>query len=296
MEKQNLSIQIRFPYCPGHCVFCEEKTYGENITAATRYRRALEKEIAAASEELNDYTITSVRLGGGALGTLGYGSLENFIDILQHSIPSGPETVWIAELLPSEISDMNLAILKQHRVRHISLGIMGMTKEELRALHRPYSINLVEHSLQLLPQTEMKVSAALVIGIPGQTPEQLSAHTERLARAGFQEVRLLRFHDKTISPARQREYAEETDWRGFIGAAERTLSAAGYERRGSSLVFALPGPDFFPEDSLPDTGAVMGFGVGAVTRLDGLSYRNTERMEIYLDHSDSFEDIAIVDR
>lgn len=294
MDKQELYVNVRFPFCPGHCVFCDDRTYGENITDATRYRTALEKEINAAADELAEYDIKSVHVGGGALGILGYGSLENFLDKLQRKIPAR-SSKWTVEMLPSEISLMNLTLLKVRGINKIALGIMGMSKDELRALHRPYSINLVEHAVEQLKQTtEFAVSAELVIGIPGQSVEQLAENITKLADAGFGEIRLTRYHDKTKTPAAQREYAEETDWQAYIKAADDVLCKSGYERAGKSLVFAKPGCGF--DEYRAGTDAfVMGFGVGAVTRLDGFSYHNTARIADYFAHSDSFEEIAILD-
>lgn len=294
MDRQQLYINIRFPFCPGHCVFCDDRTYGENITDATRYRTALEKEINAAQDELQEYDIKSVHLGGGALGVLDYGSLENFIDKLQRKIPAD-SSKWTVELFPSEVSDMNLSLLRIRGINKIALGVMGMTKEELRTLHRPYSINLVEHALELLKASpDFKVSAELVIGLPNGTAETLTENLEKLCEAGFDEIRLTRYHDKTKSPKEQREYAEETDWRGLTSAAQAVLENNGYAREGKSLVFARPGCAF-EEYRAGEDAFTMGFGVGATTRLDGFSYHNTPRISDYFAHSDSFEQIAILD-
>jgi len=294
MEKQDLYIYVRFPFCPGNCVFCDDRTYGENITDATRYRTALEKEIKSAAGELTEYNIKSVHVGGGALGTLGYGSMDNFLDKLQRIIPA-ENSKWTVELLPSEINEMNLQILRQRGISKIALGIMGTTKEELKALHRPYTVNLVEHALEALKNApDMQVSAELVFGIPGQTTEMLSSNVKMLAEGGFNEIRLTRFHDKTKSPREQREYAEETDWHSYIAAAETQLTQLGYARDGKKLVFTRKG-EGFEEYHTDETACVMGFGVGAVTRLDGLSYHNTPRLKDYFEHSDNFEQIAILE-
>ena len=122
--------------------------------------------------------------------------------------------------------------------------------------------------------------------------EQLSSTLETLAGLKPGQISLRRFHNKRLSPVAQREYAEETDWGELICAAERTLSGSGYERAKKSLHFARPGCLRYENSPEADAVGVMGFGIGAVTRLEGLHYRNTADFALYLEHSDDPEVIA----
>lgn len=293
-KKEALIINIKVPFCAGNCIFCDERSYGENIGTATRYRVALEKEIASAAEDLEDFRLEAVHICGGKLSVLGYGSLENFIDIIKAKLPCSENTPWIIDLLPDEMNDMIFAIMKLRGIEHIRCGFMGMTKQELRALHRPYSMNLVENALERIKaEKQLHFSAELVIGIPEQSPDELREHLKTLLEAEPDEIRLRRFHDRTKDSRQQRSYAELTDWHSFIRAADELLIPAGMERVGAELVYARPGKAF------PDTGceasAVMGFGLGAETSIDGLHYRNTDDMKLYFEYSDCPEKIAIIE-
>lgn len=296
MEKEALKINIRLPYCAGNCVFCDERTYGDNIAAATRYRVALEKEITSAAEELNDYDIKSVHLRGGALLVLGYGSLENFIDILQSKMPAAGNAEWSVDLMPGEVDDMTVSILKMRGISHVHCGIMGMTKEELRTLHRPYSINLVESSLKVLKKhPELNVSAELVIGIPGQTVEGFEAGLRTLLEIHPAQVRLTRFHDRTKDAKEQLRYAERTDWAAFIRAAEKLTTEAGMTGAGEELIFSMPGKTFSEDLPEAEDWSIMGFGAGESTCIGGLRYHNTEELGKYLEFSNIPEKIAVLE-
>ncbi len=294
MSKEPLLVNLHIPFCPGHCVCCEEKIVGQNVGYLPRYLLALEKEIASAAEELEDYSLRSVHLHPDCLSLLGVGVLDNLLNRLETLLPADADTEWVVEAMPGELSPEMLFVLqKRHRVGRIVLELMGSTRAELSALHRPYTENVAQAALRQLAEHPVQgLDISYAIGLPGQSPEMLAERLKALLPLGAGQISLRRYHDRRLAPAAQREYAEETDWAAYIEASVGTLGIGGYARTGRTLHFAREGMlrrECFPEAA---NWAVMGFGLGVVTSLDGLRYRNTPDYSLYLEHADDPSVIA----
>lgn len=294
MPKEPLLVNLHIPFCPGRCVCCEEAIVGQNAGYLPRYLLALEKEIAAAAEDMADYRLRSVHLRPDCLSLLDAGVLDNLLGKLEALLPADTETEWVVEAMPGDLSPELLFVLqKRHHVGRIVLELLGSTRAELSALHRPYTENVAQAALRQLAEQPVKgLDIAYFIGVPGQTPEALAERLTALLPLEPGQISLKRFHDKRLSPAAQREYAEETDWAAFIMAARDALGAGGYERAGRSLHFTRQGGLRFENSPEAAGCAVMGFGPGAVTSLEGLRYRNTLDYGLYLEHSDDPSVIA----
>jgi coproporphyrinogen III oxidase-like Fe-S oxidoreductase len=296
MEKETLKLNIHIPFCTGHCVYCERKNFGQNIGYLQRYRRALEIEVESATEELQNYDIASVHICSDSLSLFGVGAMDDFLRKLQEAIPSSAQTEWVVELMPSEIAPEYLHILqKRRKIDRISLELMACTKEELAALRRPYTKNIVEHALKTLQEQPLPgLGIRLAIGIPDQTTDSLKETLDQVLLAVPDQISFLRYHNNRTSAAEQRSYAEETDWQSYIRFAEGYLAQHGFEREGKSLCFARPDRIFRENQTEAAAWNTMGFGIGAVTQLDGLCYRNTNDFALYMEHSDDPQEIAVI--
>lgn len=294
MSKEPLLVNLHIPFCTGRCVYCDEPIVGQNVGYLPRYLLALEKEIASAAEDLREYTIRSVHLHPDALSLFGPGVLDNLLSKLEALLPTGAETEWVLEAMPGDLSPELLFVLqKRHPIDRLVLELMGSSREELSQLHRPYTENVAAACQRRLEEAPIKgLDVSYGLGVPGQTPEQLAGQMEALLRLQPTQISLKRYHNKTLPPRAQREYAEDCDWTGLLSAASEVLSPAGYRRAGRSLHFAREG--LFRQECRPEAvhWAVMGFGPGAVTSLDGLRYRNTLDYSLYLEHSDDPSVIA----
>lgn len=292
-----LSIHIHIPFCRGNCVHCDAVRCGQNIGYLHRYRRALEREIEAAAEEMAQYRITSVHIHGDAFRLLGPGALDDMLRRFRELIPAQPDTEWIADVMPDELDKEMLHVMcTRAGLDRIQLQLMSDHAGELRAIHSPCTANMAEHVLERLAAHPMPgLDIQLVLGTPGQTEASLRQTLDHVLAAHPQQISAVRYHNNRLTPAQQREYAEETDWHALIGVLVSTLGAAGYARAGRSLHFAVPGGLRLACTQEAKSWPIMGFGMGAYTAMGNLSYRNTGDYALYVEHSDDISQIAILD-
>ena len=299
MEKKTLQVELEIPFCKGHCVFCHDACLGQNVGYLHRYLRALEKEIKGAAGELEEYEIEQVILHCDGLSLIGPGALDGFLQKIREMLP-GKNARWAVSLLPDDWTEELLHVLfSRCHTDAVCLRILAFSKQDLAALHAPFTENLVQHVLKdaslrgkvFLAQTEWFLE--LAAGIPGQTLQELKENLRRCLQLQPSGITLRRFHNKRLSLEEQLCYAEETDWASLIGGAQTYLADNGLERVGKSLYFVRPGIRPLQRGEQRPGLDVMGFGLGAFTRIDGISYHNTTDYTLYTEHSDEPDVIAV---
>lgn len=295
MEK--LAVNVRVPFCRGNCVHCDGVRCGQNVGYLHRYRRALEREIAAAAEELAGYQIGCVHIQGDAFQLLGPGALDDMLKGLRRLLPGQPDTQWVADVMPDELSEEFLHVmLKRNGLDRLQLQLFTDDARQLRALHGPCTANIIQGALKRLGDKPLAcLDLVLAAGIPGQGEAELGDTLVRALQIRPQQVSVLRFHDNRLDAARQRAYAEETDWGAYLAVLTQTLQAAGYLRAGTSWTFALPGRLRVECTQQARKWPVMGFGLGAYTAMEGMAYHNTTDYALYVEHAGELEKIAVLD-
>ena len=300
MEKEKLLVRIELPFCTGHCVYCEKKTLGQNVGYLQRYRFALEKELKAAREELLEYEIVSSHVEADSPSLFGIGTWDDFLRRLKELIPGSPQ--WVVNLMPQELTpEMAHVLVKRQNIDRIQLCLDALRMGDLKRLHRPYTPNLVEHAFTYLQSPEGsllrdRLGIELFYGIPGSSPEAFVEDLKRVLLLSPLQLSLRRFKDRTLPLKEQLTYSEETPWEDYLSGAKELLVRAGYtmqSRRGGMLSFALPGGLFTWNTPEASALPIMGFGLGAYTCFENISYHNTDDIALYLAHSDELEVIAV---
>lgn len=298
MKKEAIQVDIQIPFCTGHCVYCGKQSLGENVGYLQRYRTALERELTASSEELAAYQIRSVHIGCDSLSLLGLGALDDFLYSVEKNIPTDPETEWIVDLQPQELTEEMLYVLcHRHSVNAVRLELMALDQKDLLTLHTPFTANLADYALSFLETHQgdkrpFLLSISLGIGLPGQTGQRFAEVLTRILSIKPDQILLKRYRNRRLSTEEQVQLAEETDWGLFIRTAEQNLVPEGFARTENSLVFARPGRLLCTDDPKMIQANQYGFGLNAKTRLEGLTYTNTGDYSFYIQNSDDPQKLA----
>lgn len=296
MEKEKIIITIRVPFCTGHPVFLQHKSYGENIATLQRYRMALEKEIASAAAELDEYDIRAVHIVEGSMGLFGPGALDDFLRALRKALPMAESAQWILDMMPGDCSDLMMVGPLNVHLDRINLIVPAGNKEELFQTKCSFSMNIVDHTLAYLSTAATpERCAATLIGIPGQTPETLTETLRRMMLIAPTDIHLKPFTNNRLSDSEAEALCEETPWETLYAAADEFLREQGLMPYGPDHHYAIPGHELAEAEDEAAEYSAMGFGVGAVTRMEGISYHNTLNLKLYVDNSDDPTKIARLD-
>jgi oxygen-independent coproporphyrinogen-3 oxidase len=275
-------LYVHLPFCAHRCGYCDFVTVVGRVNGHAAYVDALLAELRLEQPLLAE-EVETVYLGGG---TPTFTEPEALARLLA-ALPTRPSAEVTVEANPETVTPELASLLRRHGATRVSLGAQSFRPELLGVLERRATPAAVRSAFYHLRDAGFdNISLDLVYGIPGQSasdlqhdlaeaialgPEHLSCY-ELEAKPG---TRFTHAHGEEL--ARQAEAME-----GYFELVVETLLGAGYrwyetanfcwgDRQARHNVAYWQGRDY------------LGIGIGAVSTVDGLRWRNRPSLGGYVD-------------
>ena len=280
-------LYVHLPFCAHRCGYCDFVTVTRRDGAAGgehgAYVDALLAELELERQQLAARPQT-VFLGGGTPTFTQPAALARLLAALP---PAEEVTV---EANPETVTPELAALLREHGVNRVSLGAQTFQPHLLETLERGATPETVRAAVHLLRGAGFdNVSLDLIYGIPGQSradlqldlaealalePEHLSAY-ELEAKPG---TRFTHAHGAELE--RQAELLED-----YFERVVATFTGAGYRwYETANFCRADTGRDLRAHHNLGywQGHDYLGLGIGAVSTVAGLRWRNAPSLPRYL--------------
>ncbi|MBI4567621.1 MAG: radical SAM protein [Planctomycetes bacterium] len=155
------SVMAHIPFCRTKCLFC----MFDSVTAATPHERGavdqyLEhvcREIRLFAPILANVPLHSLYFGGGTPSYLEAGELERLLAALAAAFTREEGFHFACEVNPDNLTAQKLAVLRQHGISRLSIGVQSNTASVLRRMNRGY---------QKFEQVRAAVALARAAGVP----------------------------------------------------------------------------------------------------------------------------------
>lgn len=292
------SVYVHFPYCLQKCPYCDfaSGTIKRNEVPHAAYADAVIAELAMRAEGIGNRELHTIFFGGGTPSLWSADSFGRVIEAVKSRFVNISADLEIsAECNPSSL-DRNVArALREVGVNRISIGVQSLDDERLRFLGR---LHTAESALRAVSEarTEMpRVSADMMFGSPGQTPEIFINELSRLMEFDLDHVSV---YALTIEPATQfgalhkkgkLQLAPEGDYANTFLATRDYLKRRGLNHYEVSN-YARTGQTSRHNQHYWRGGEYLGLGAGAVGCIHGSTgharrYRNEANPERYMRES-----------
>ena len=283
-NERELIVDLHIPYCIRPERY--SAAYGAVGTNAQKdaYMRALQREVRAWEGELDGYTVRAVRLGGGSASVMSPDLLGETLSLLRHTLPVAPGAEVSYDALPNTIGTPSLTGISAGRPTRVELMMRSAHEEELQALDCPFSMQDVRNAMLFFGRFHVNNAGLSVsYGIPGQTEVSWhnTLHACVIMRPAHITIEPLARTDAPDMPDEQMRFA-------LYGHACDFLQQSGYTQYSAGH-FCLPEREYLFEALGRNGAAVVGMGVGAVSRLDGCMTRNTNNLALYVQNAGDFE-------
>jgi oxygen-independent coproporphyrinogen III oxidase len=279
-------LYVHLPFCAHRCGYCDFVTVVGREGQHAVYVDALLQELRLEQHRLAD-RLDSIFVGGGTPTFTQAAELDRLLDALPEAeevtVEANPETV-VPRVAES---------LRGRGVTRISLGAQSFQPHLLGVLERRAGPDDVRRAFYHLRDASFdNISLDLLYGIPGQSasdlerdlsealalgPEHLSCY-ELEAKPG---TRFTHIHGNELT--RQSEAME-----GYFERVVEVLTRTGY-RWYETANFCLDasragGRDLRSQHNLAYWRGrdYLGLGIGAVSTVEGLRWRNTPKLAAYL--------------
>lgn len=174
-------IYIHVPFCERKCPYCAFYSETYRADTAAGYVRALKQSIAGADAVRAD----TLYFGGGTPALLGPESISEIISLCRQRFCLDSAEITL-ECNPNSIDNDKLRALRSAGVNRLSVGVQSLDDSELAFLGRLHNS---EQALRTLTSAReagfVNISADLMIGIRGQTPDGLDRTIALLKEYGI---------------------------------------------------------------------------------------------------------------
>jgi putative oxygen-independent coproporphyrinogen III oxidase len=279
-------LYVHLPFCSHRCGYCDFVTVVGREGQHAAYVDALLEELRLEGHRLAD-RLDTIFLGGGTPTFTQARELDRLLDALPEA---GEVTV---EANPETVTPDAARRLRSRGVTRVSLGVQTFREDLLVVLERRAGPDDVRRAFYHLRDANFdNISLDLLYGIPGQgasdlerdlsealalAPEHLSCY-ELEAKPG---TRFTHTHGDEL--IRQSEAME-----GYFERVVEVLTHAGYRWYETANFCLEPsradGRDLRSQHNLAYWRGrdYLGLGIGAVSTVEGLRWRNTPKLAAYL--------------
>lgn len=279
-------VYVHLPFCPYICPYCDFAKWPHRRSAAERYLRALETEIAGVAP----LAAQSIFYGGGTPNEYDAATIARLTSLLRERFasPNGAHEVSI-EVNPELVLPGDMRAYREAGITRVSIGVQSFVPDEIAVLGRKHTIEQVSAVVADARAAGIaSISLDLMFAVPGQTRESWGASLEGAIALDVDHVSTYGLTIEEGTPyadwqAREPQaFAENSLEADMYGIAMDTLASAGYEQYEISN-FAKPGHACRHNQNYWENGEYVGLGVGAASYLAGVRLTHTRSLQRYVD-------------
>jgi len=277
-------LYVHLPFCAHRCGYCDFVTAVGRRDTHGAYVDALLRELELRGDLLAD-RVGTVFLGGGTPTFTEPAALARLLAAL----PSADEVT--VEANPETVTPELGALLAEAGITRVSLGAQSFRPRLLDVLERRAGPDDVRRAARTLREAGFdNLSLDLLYGIPGQSPADLDADISEALELAPEHVSYYELEAKPGTRFTHRhgeELARQADaMEGYFERVVDRLTGAGYRWYETA--------NFARIDDDRDLRArhnlgywlghdYLGLGVGAVSTVAALRWRNTTKLGAYVD-------------
>ena len=177
-----MGIYVHVPFCRSKCFYCGFYSVA-SLKLKEAYLGAIEREIDLRRGYLPEGDVRTLYFGGGTPSYLEREDLKRIVEKLEESyffVPGAERTI---ELNPEDLTREKLKNVRELGFNRLSVGVQSFSDERLKQINRTHSGRQAIEGITLAAGMGFdNISMDLMIGLPGQTGEELLADVDMASR------------------------------------------------------------------------------------------------------------------
>lgn len=229
-------LYLHVPFCEMRCGFCNLFTAVEHDGAAhARTVAAIERQAEAVDAAVGPVTVAQVAIGGGTPTLLAPRMLERALAVLGR-FAALRKVPWSIETSPATAEPERLAVLQQHGVQRVSIGVQSFVEEEARGAGRPQRTAEVEAALHAIRDAgPVELNIDLMYGLPHQTAATFRESLDRALAWAPEELFLYPLYVRPRTGLHRTGRAWDDHRLALYHVGRDHLLARGYHQRSMRL-------------------------------------------------------------
>ena len=166
-----MHLYLHVPYCAAKCPYCDFNSIAGRDHEHAAYVEALLTELRRRPRG----PYTTIFIGGGTPSLLSAPLLARLLAGIRNHIILADDYEWTCEANPGSADGEKFALMAEHGINRLSLGVQSTHAHHLKLLGRVHDAAQAHLALELATAAVPRVSADLIMGLPGQTTAELEA-------------------------------------------------------------------------------------------------------------------------
>lgn len=283
-----LAVEVHIPFCTSACSYCTEfKVVTKDRSKAATYLNYLLHEIALTAQKLPQRPkLQRLSLVGGTPLFLDHEQLKLLMNTLdQHFDWRSQHSCDVhIDVDPREADWATLGLLRQQGFNRIRLTIHDLDPTVQRSSNRMHTYahlsSLIEAARTLQIET---VECCIMYGLPEQTPQSLYDTLHQVSQLQPERIYLKAFHwlpEQFPNLNRLSPDSLPKNPESLLKNAQQQLIEAGYREQSPQVFVRL---DDLQAAVLSDSDptSILGFGLNALSTLEGKRYRNPKELSLW---------------
>ncbi|MBQ1491582.1 MAG: hypothetical protein IIZ39_06450, partial [Blautia sp.] len=266
----------------------------EDVDLARSYLGAMQREILSCKGEYPGFEVRALDVGGGIAGHVADEELGEVLKSAWDIFSFAPQALLSLRVHPGMVSAATVEMCKRAGIGLLRVDYVTADLFEAEAAGRILPPSAMDVTHMVLKGSGLRLSFDLILGLPGQSERSLSRTLDTVMEYGADEIVLhlldwrgTPFEEKAALYAESRSprksLPQEAQREALLWQASKYLSSQGY-RETLPGRFSSGEADVWYSLEIKHT-PLLGFGLGAKSRMDGFCSLNTEDMGIYLSGS-----------
>ena len=184
MMMNDKMIYVHIPFCDSKCFYCDFVSGKFNEQIKSQYIDALKKEITECNG--NNQSISSIFIGGGTPSSINKQYIQQIIECIKQNFNVLQNAEITIEANPCSVSLDKLVEYKKCGINRISFGVQSLDDSLLNTIGRRHNKQQALDAISMAKQAGFfNINCDVLIGIPGQTYEQLYDTVQSLIKSGI---------------------------------------------------------------------------------------------------------------
>lgn len=287
-----MGIYVHVPFCRSKCFYCGFYSVA-SLKLKEAYLAAVEREIDLRRGYLPEGEVRTLYFGGGTPSCLEREDLRRIVRKLEERYSFAPGAERTIELNSEDLTRDKLASVKELGFNRLSVGVQSFSDERLKRVNRTHSGRQAMEGIALAASMGFdNISMDLMIGLPGQTGDELLADVDTASRlpVSHLSVYMLSIDSNTVFEYMVKQGTllpeDEEVIAAWYGQVCERLKALGFEHYEISN-FARYGKYSVHNTSYWQQKPYIGFGPSAHSYDLHSRQWNTANLRVYVDALDA---------
>lgn len=180
---KELGIYIHIPFCKKKCSYCDFISHSNKNNLIEKYINALKTEIIQNFQNIRDYEISTIYIGGGTPSYINSKYIVEILNVIKKKYNIKQKVEVTIEVNPGTVNEEKLQDYANIGINRLSIGLQTTNDKLLKVIGRIHQFEDFLKTYNLARKLKFEnINIDLMIGLPMQTVRHVNEDLEKILK------------------------------------------------------------------------------------------------------------------